>query len=114
MDDLAIVALTPRGLELGRRLAQALGKGEVVAAQPTARSALEELFRAGRPMVCIMALGIVVRIIGPLADNKETDPAVVVMDEAGQFSISVLGGHGARANDLAIQVAKVIGATPVV
>jgi cobalt-precorrin 5A hydrolase len=114
MDDLAIVALTPRGLELGRRLARALGKGQVVPAQPTGRSALEELFRGGRPMVCIMALGIVVRILGPLADNKETDPAVVVMDEAGQFAISVLGGHGAGANDLATQVAKAIGATPVI
>jgi cobalt-precorrin 5A hydrolase len=65
-------------------------------------------------MVCIMALGIVVRVLGPLALNKETNPAVVVVDEAGQFAISVLGGHAGGANELARQVAKAIGAMPVI
>jgi cobalt-precorrin 5A hydrolase len=114
MTNLAIVALTPRGLELGQRLARAFGHGEVVAAQPSVRSTLEELFRAGRPLVCIMALGIVVRILGSVAQNKENDPPVVVIDEAGKFAISVLGGHGAGANALARQVAQIIGAIPVI
>lgn len=114
MPELAIVALTPHGLELGRRIAQALGRGEVLAVQDGTRARLEELFRAGRPLVCIMALGIVVRLVGPLAGNKETDPAVVVVDEAGQFAISVLGGHFGGANALAKGVAKALGAVPVI
>jgi cobalamin biosynthesis protein CbiG len=61
-----------------------------------------------------MALGIVVRILGPLARAKETDPPVVVVDEAGNFAISVLGGHGGGANALAKQVAKALGAVPVI
>ena len=48
-----------------------------------------------------MALGIVVRLAGPLAVDKRRDPAVVVVDDAGRFAISVLGGHGAGANELA-------------
>ncbi len=61
-----------------------------------------------------MALGIVVRLAGPLATDKRRDPALVVVDDAGRFAISVLGGHGAGANDLAVQVAGILGATPVI
>jgi cobalamin biosynthesis protein CbiG len=114
MKELVIAALTPSGLELGRRLAQGLGYGQLVSVQGDSRTNLEELFQAGHPLVCIMALGIVVRFLGPQAQNKENDPAVVVVDEAGQFAISVLGGHAAGANELAQQVANAIGAMPVI
>jgi len=113
MNGLVIIALTPNGLDLGRRLAETLG-GEIISAQPSAKETLQQLFDAGRPLICIMALGIVVRILGPLAQNKETDPAVVVIDEAGQFAISVLGGHIGGANALAKQAARAIGAVPVI
>jgi cobalt-precorrin 5A hydrolase len=114
MTDPVIAALTPHGQELGRQIARALGRGEVVVVADGAASRLQELFVAGRPLVCIMALGIVVRILGPLARNKEKDPPVVVVDEAGQFAISVLGGHVGGANALAKQVATVLGAVPVI
>ena len=109
MNELAIVAVTPSGLELGRRIAQAVGHGEVLPAEGEVRSKLTEVFLAGRPLVCIMALGIVVRTLGPLAKNKVTDPPVVVVDEAGQFAISVLGGHVGGANELTKKVAKAYG-----
>jgi cobalt-precorrin 5A hydrolase len=111
--ELAIVALTPNGLQLGQRLARSLGHGEVISGQGAARQALQMLFETGRPIVAIMALGIVVRVLGPLTRDKETDPAVVVVDEAGRFAISVLGGHWAGANELAKQVAEALGAVPV-
>lgn len=114
MAEPAIVALTPHGLELGQRIAEALGRGEVLDVRQETRGKLQELFSAGRPLVCVMALGIVVRIVGPLAQHKETDPAVVVVDEAGQFAISVLGGHVGGANALAKGVARALGAVPVI
>jgi cobalt-precorrin 5A hydrolase len=39
---------------------------------------------------------------------------VVVVDEAGRFAVSVLGGHQAGANELARRVAKILKATPVI
>lgn len=114
MNDLAVVALTPHGRELGQRIVAALGRGTVFSAEGGARPQLAELFQAGRPLICVMALGIVVRIIGPLAQDKETDPPVVVVDEAGQFAISVLGGHVAGANELAKEVANGLGAVVVI
>jgi cobalt-precorrin 5A hydrolase len=61
-----------------------------------------------------MALGIVVRLLGPLARDKSLDPPVVVVDEAGRFAISALGGHAQGGNALAREVAKVLGAVPVI
>ncbi len=112
--DPAVVALTPRGLELGERLCRALGRGTVLLAGGAVRQFLSAQFRDGRPLVCVMALGIVVRILGPLARDKRLDPAVVVIDEAGRFAVSVLGGHEAGANALAEEVAAALGATAVI
>jgi cobalamin biosynthesis protein CbiG len=114
MPNLAIVALSPRGAELGRRLAKLLRRGEVIPAERGAALALTNLFREGRSLVCIMALGIVVRALGPLARDKRAEPPVVVVDEAGQFAVSVLGGHTAGANALAREVAQALGAVPVI
>lgn len=114
MKELAIVTLTPRGLELGNRLAKALGRGEVLSSQGSTPQLLEELFCAGRPLACIMAIGIVVRLLGPLMKDKATEPPVVVIDEASRFAVSLLGGHGAGANALAQEIAHAIQATPVI
>lgn len=78
------------------------------------RRVLPEVWERYEAIVAIMALGIVVRLAGPLARDKRTDPAVVVVDDAGRFAVSVLGGHGADANGLARRVGAVLGALPVI
>jgi cobalt-precorrin 5A hydrolase len=110
-----VVYLTPRGQALAQRLVEALG-GELVSAHDNARQVLQEQFQvqAGRPLVCLMALGIVVRILGPLARDKASDAPVVVVDDMGRFAISVFGGHEGGANALASKVARALGAIPVI
>ena len=71
------------------------------------------LFAAFDGIVCIVSLGAVVRLIAPHLKNKETDPAVVVVDEAGKFAIPVLSGHLGGANQLAGHLATALGAQPV-
>ncbi len=113
MSEPAIVCLTPRGCELARKIAHGLGRGEVIVSEGEVRRPLADSFRAGRPLVCVMALGIVVRIVGRLLGDKKTDPPVVVVDEAGRFAVSVLGGH-LGANELASEVARITGGVPVI
>src|SRR5574343_1250800 len=71
------------------------------------------LFAAFDGIVCIVSLGAVVRLIAPHLKNKETDPAVVVIDEAGKFVIPVLSGHLGGANQLAGHLATALGAQAV-
>lgn len=61
-----------------------------------------------------MATGIVVRMVAPLLEGKDKDPAVVVMDDAGHFAVSLLSGHLGGANELAERCAGLAGATPVI
>jgi cobalt-precorrin 5A hydrolase/precorrin-3B C17-methyltransferase len=54
-----------------------------------------------------------VRLIAPLLEHKSLDPAVVVVDENGQFVISLCSGHQGKADQLAKAIALQLGATPV-
>ncbi len=78
------------------------------------RIAFAKTFPKFRQWVLIMASGIATRYLAGLPVNKQTDPAVVVMDEALRFAIPVLGGHEGGANVLAYAVARQTGATPVI
>lgn len=64
--------------------------------------------------IMIAASGIAVRFVDGLAQDKHSDPAIVVVDEAGRFAVSLLAGHEGGANRLAYRVANAIGAVPVI
>jgi len=65
-------------------------------------------------LVVFLATGATVRLLAPLLQDKATDPGVVCVDEARRFAVALLGGHGGGANDLAQQVADVLGAEAVI
>ena len=65
-------------------------------------------------LICIMATGIVVRILAPLIVHKTSDPAVVVLDQKGHYAISLLSGHLGGANDLAREMAAISGGEAVI
>ena len=125
----AVIAITSRGAQLGRRLCEDMAGLECYvsrrySAQAGSRSncfeptelktLIASLWNKYDGFVLIMATGIVVRMIAPLLKSKETDPAVVVMDDAGRFAISLLAGHLGGANELAGRCAFASGACAVI
>lgn len=60
-----------------------------------------------------LATGAVVRLIAPLLQHKSTDPAIIVLDEAGKFVISLCSGHQGGADQLARAIALQLNATVV-
>lgn len=66
-----------------------------------------------RALVFGLATGAVVRLIAPLLQDKSIDPAVVVVDEAGKFVVSLCSGHQGGADRLTEMIALHLGATPV-
>ena len=73
-----------------------------------------EGFKDADALIFCCAAGIAVRAIAPWVKDKTTDPAVVVTDEKGLFVVPVLSGHIGGANELAIEIARITGGTPVV
>ena len=78
------------------------------------KTLIASLWKKHDGLVLIMATGIVVRMIAPLLESKETDPAVVVMDDAGRFAIALLSGHLGGANELAERCAFAVRAQAVI
>ena len=104
--------LTDEGGELAHKLA-ASHPGDIYN-----KENFKENLRAGfskyDSLVCIMATGIVVRILAPLIVHKTSDPAVVVLDQKGKYAISLLSGHLGGANDLAREMAAISGGEAVI
>ena len=65
-------------------------------------------------IVFIGALGICVRKIQGLINDKYTDPAVVCVDSTGKYAIPVLSGHVGGANELARHIAMITGGETVI
>ncbi|MFE9437465.1 precorrin-3B C(17)-methyltransferase [Streptomyces sp. NPDC006602] len=76
--------------------------------------AVRTAFAQCEQLVCFLATGAVVRLIAPLLGDKALDPGVVCVDEGGRFAVSLVGGHGGGANELAREVGELLGAQPVV
>ena len=72
------------------------------------------LFPRCRGLIFAAPVGVVVRAIAPLVRSKYEDPAVVVLDVGGRWAVSLLAGHEGGANALAIRVANILGAEPVI
>ena len=92
---------------------------DVILGQPTRRytegavTGLPQAWAECDLIVSHLALGATTRIIAPLLTSKKTDPGVVVIDDAGQFVVPLVGGHSGGANELAVRLAEGLGATAV-
>lgn len=133
---IAIIAFTQRGCELACRLdallcTQAREQGEddfAVSVAGPERYAAEfdidayesldtwtrEAFTSSDALVFVSATGIAVRAIALYVRDKFCDPAVVSIDERAQFVVPLLSGHVGGANDLARDIAQLVGAQAVV
>ena len=69
---------------------------------------MQTAFQTYDALICIMATGIVVRTLAPLLVHKTKDPAVLVLDQEGNYVISLLSGHIGGANELAKEIADYI------
>ena len=110
-----LLAFTRRGYDLALRLGEKLG-GQASRCGPDCP--LEQWtrggFAAGESLIFVGAVGIAVRAIAPFVQSKAADPAVVAVDEGGNYAVPLLSGHLGGANDLARKISDLCGARAVI
>ncbi|HKU32305.1 MAG TPA: cobalamin biosynthesis protein, partial [Candidatus Nitrosotalea sp.] len=127
VDTVAIIAITKNGIDIAKNLRAKFPSWQVFAPskfsngdskvnwfEESTTAKVGMLFQGYSALVCIFSLGAVIRLVAPYMKDKKTDPAVVVIDDAAKFVISMLSGHLGGANKLAEDIAGLIGATPVI
>jgi cobalt-precorrin 5A hydrolase len=121
----AAISLSNEGARVAAQLAAAWDACDVwlhagVVEMPQARrfdhiaELSQEIFPLYKRLVYIAPVGVVVRAIAPCIRHKTTDPAVVAVDVGGRWAVSLLSGHEGGANELALAVANILGAEPIV
>ena len=105
-----IISNSDKGEQLAQKLIADGFEGTAVRSPKDYKS----LWENSDVLVFIGALGICVREIAPFLKSKKTDPAVVNIDANGQYVQPVVSGHIGGANHFAEDIAKLIGAVPVI
>ena len=133
LPETGVVVISRGGVDVARRLSSSFSQdvayhvvdryGEMVSDQTGCpvdkfplplRPVIGRLFEEYRRLILVMPVGAAVRLIAPLLEHKHHDPAVVCVDDAGRFAVSLLSGHLGGADALTQEVAEVLGATPVI
>lgn len=123
-----VVSFTHKGACLCARLTESLNSdGEMIAKgyakermqgisllQTDIKSFAKIAFYDSDALIFIGAAGIAVRAIAPYLKAKDTDPAVLVVDELARFVVPILSGHIGGANRLARHIAGILGAQAVI
>ena len=124
----AVLAFSGQGIQTGEKIAVTVeASGSRAEKRAPARLApegwesfstlteeMEKLILHADAFVFVGASGIAVRAIAPYVKSKLSDPAVVVVDECGQFVIPLLSGHAGGANELARRLGEALSAIPVI
>lgn len=115
---IAIVSVSKKGKNLAFDLKEKLNSDSTIIKTDLYHKNVKEIFpivfQEYDAIIAVMASGILIRSIAPLLNSKVTDPAILNIDDNGNFVISTLSGHLGGANKLTNKISKLINATPVI
>ena len=114
-----IISFTDKGDLLNKKISDLFFNYEVLSYTKKKRTETlseftQKAFFDGNVIIFIGAAGIAVRAISGYIKSKATDPAVVVCDELGKYTIPILSGHMGGANRITEKISKSIGSIPII
>lgn len=124
----AIYVITKHGLEIANRMRLEMPEADLYVSKRYIEQAPEDAKLLSLPMgptlvatwneydchIHIISVGAVVRMVSKLLVNKKVDPAVVCVDDAARYAISLLSGHVGRGNQFTERVAESLDAIPII
>lgn len=115
---IAILTVTEKGLKLANSIKENLDLDYTVIKadiyHKNIMKNMEDVFFEYDGIISIMAFGITIRSISPFIQSKVSDPAVLGIDEKGQYIVSLLSGHLGGANDLSYKIANYINGQAII
>ena len=105
-----IIYVTDAGREIAQRLLKEIPESHLLPVKAFASN----IFTRNEALIFVGAMGVCVRTITPFVKNRVSDPAVICVDSAGNYVVSVLSGHVGGANKLTRRVARILGCEPVI
>jgi cobalt-precorrin 5A hydrolase len=111
---LACVAFTSAGMAIADNIKGSSGFEVDIFDRYSYREQLKDIFGLYKYIVFIASTGIAVRLSAPYLINKGVDPAVVVIDDLGRYSISLVSGHLGGANELALKLSEILDCQPII
>ncbi|PHR26586.1 MAG: precorrin-4 C(11)-methyltransferase [Fluviicola sp.] len=124
MKKVTFIAFTDRGIEKALLLQREYPKSLIITSHPSenehvsvvdsVQEYITENFAKRDAFCFVSALGICVRMIAPLLESKQEDPAIVCVDDHGRNAQSVISGHQGGANEFAKKIASVLGGNAVI
>jgi cobalt-precorrin 5A hydrolase / precorrin-3B C17-methyltransferase len=110
-NSIAAFYVTSKGSRLARKIR---GLFPELVTEKFSKRGVQNAWNQGKTLIFIMAAGIVVRSLAALIKDKRSDPAVIVIDEAGRYAISLLSGHLGGANEKAREIARFLNGQAVI
>jgi cobalt-precorrin 5A hydrolase len=111
---LCCITFTEDGLKIVHKIQKSKQYDVAVFTKDNYKDRLPEAFQHYEGIVFISSVGIAVRLCAPHLQSKTSDPAVVVVDDLGRYSISLVSGHLGGANQLAAELGELLGCQPVI
>jgi len=111
---LACIAFTSSGLKIADRIKRNACFEVDIFDKHCYSENLDSIFSQYRYILFISSAGIAVRLSAPFLVHKAVDPAIVVVDDLGRYSISLVSGHLGGANELASKLSEILECQPII
>ena len=126
-DNIAIYAITQQGYNIAKQLKANYpnstlfankncytdSEGTILLNSPFTKQIYQN-WEQFRYHIFIISVGATIRLIKDLIVDKREDPAVICIDNNGNFIIPILSGHIGGANAFSKEIALLLNATPVI
>ncbi|MGK5093520.1 cobalt-precorrin 5A hydrolase [Deltaproteobacteria bacterium TL4] len=111
---LACIAFTPEGRNLALNIQQRFDGKVDLYSKENYKESLPLIFEQYDGLVFLSSTGIAVRLSAPFLKDKNTDPAIVVVDDLARYAISLVSGHLGGANELTESLATLLKCQPII
>lgn len=121
MKNLAVICVTDNGEKIANKIKEKMNSklnvsiySREIVKNKKINNIMKDIFCSVDFIVFISSTGIAVRSIASFIKNKKYDPGIIAIDNSAKYAISLLSGHLGGANEITLELSKVLGTQAVI